>query len=352
MLLEGAESRFELPGGTCPRWIHPNADAAGYYRFRIDGSLTRNLVKAREQLNDAEMLALADSFSAALADGSGRADDFLDRAPLFADASFANVVTMPLGDLVFLKQRVADARGRKRIDALLRKHWGKRLRRLGLDPVAGEPEEARVIRDRLIGVLLSDGRPPWLLEQMAERGRAVLGADGTAFNAGAVSADQLRPALYAAVLADGVKALARVQAHLRTVDDSIHRAALIGALSAAESTEAFEAALAFALDPAFRSSELIRVVGSLMSHPQHHAALWTWLQANDGVLMQRVPAVFQGKLSSFAAELHCSEAGARQIEVFYGDRVANLESGPRTLAQALESVRLCAARQAQWARTW
>lgn len=39
----------------------------------------------------------------------------------------------------------------------------------------------------------------------------------------------------------------------------------------------------------------------------------------------------------------CSEAEAATVEPKFAERLRNLEGGPRTLAQAIEGIRLCAA---------
>jgi len=32
-LLDGARAEIEIPGDRCPKWIYPNANEAGYFRF-------------------------------------------------------------------------------------------------------------------------------------------------------------------------------------------------------------------------------------------------------------------------------------------------------------------------------
>jgi len=350
-LLTEASSTVELPEQSCKGFVHPNADGAGYYRFRLDASAQKKLAKAFGDLNDAEQLSFVDSVNAALGDGALRSDRFIKDAPTFAAGKYSSTVLAPVDHLLFLKERVVDARGRDRIDAMLRKHWGNRLQSLGLAHRDGDSDDTRILRAWLIGSLLSNGRPEWLVDAMAAEGRKVLGDDKTPFNAKAVGADFLRPALYAVVLADGLPAIRRVRARLDNVEDTIHRGALIGALTAAESPAQFEAVLGLSLDPTFKATELVRLLYGLTSKPQNHPALWAFVKKNDAVLLDRLPAVFKGKISGFGSSLHCTNAGADEVQAFYADRVKDLEGGPRTLAQSVESIRLCAARARKWSET-
>jgi hypothetical protein len=86
-----------------------------------------------------------------------------------------------------------------------------------------------------------------------------------------------------------------------------------------------------------------------MDRPNLRAQAWDWLKANfDGVLA-RVPAHHgQARVLGLVGAF-CDEAHAQDAEAFLGPRAAKIDGGPRALAQALEGVRLCAAKRQQQA---
>jgi hypothetical protein len=71
--------------------------------------------------------------------------------------------------------------------------------------------------------------------------------------------------------------------------------------------------------------------------------------ARYDALVARLP---NGVGSDYAAYLPqtagrgCSAEAAREAEVFFKPRMANVNGGPRNLAQTLEAIRLCEARKA------
>jgi hypothetical protein len=76
------------------------------------------------------------------------------------------------------------------------------------------------------------------------------------------------------------------------------------------------------------------------------AAARAWVDANFEALVARVaPAGVQ--FVGAAAQGLCSAAEADALEARYAGKVSQLEGGPRSLAQAAEGIRLCAALQSR-----
>ena len=78
------------------------------------------------------------------------------------------------------------------------------------------------------------------------------------------------------------------------------------------------------------------------SQPQTAAAAWAFVQANFDALDARLDSG-SARLVSLSANL-CTPEAATEVEAFWGSRIDAIPGGPRNLAGALESIRLCAAR--------
>lgn len=351
-VITATEATLPTPTSKCPSFVHPNADSAGYYRFLLDAKSEKTLFANFRELPLSEQLALADSVNAALNAGISKTSDFLARAPVFASGELEGVVMAPIGSLLFLKQRVGNEKQQAAIDQLLVKHWGDRLERMGFVHQLQDTDDTRVLRTALIDTLLRNGRPHKLVQAMSRQGQKMLSSKPGALNVEGIHPDFWTTSLYAAVLTGQSEAVAKIKAQLAKNEDPIQRGSLLRALAAAESPDAVQAALALALDPALKSSELGSMFFSLMDHPANASRLWQFLQDQHDAISKRVPAVWQGRISSMAGGTQCSEAGAQAIQSFYAEKVKNLESGPRSLAQATELVRQCAAKREALARTW
>lgn len=347
-LLTETSETIELDGSTCADYVHPNADGAGYYRFSLDKDAQAGLAKSFAQLNAFEQRVMADSASAALDSGAMNVAEFLDAAPEFAKGSQRDVITAPLGDLEWIKERVATPAQVKRIDAMLRDVWGAKLKALGIDHAAADSESTKSLRAELVGFLSVHGQPEWLMDELAERGRKVIGLHGDRqMHADAVHRDLLSSVMRAVVDSDGKPAFDLIERHLATNEDSVIRGALMGALGSARDAKLSARAMQIGLLPAIKPGEVVRIYFSIADHIGNHAALWAFVQKNYDALLAKVPSIWQGKIAFFGSSALCTDQGADALNAFFAGRVEKLEGGPRALAQSIEDVKLCAARVAK-----
>lgn len=347
-LLDAANSSVALSGDTCPDYVHPNADGAGYYRFRLDPAAQTALNTAFAKLNPFEQRVLADSVGAAFDAGALSVSEYLDAAPRFATATQGDVITAPLGNLEWIKERVATAAQRDRIDAMLRDIWGEQLRKLGVEPGATESESTKSLRTDLVDALIEHGQPKWLMDELAARGRRVLGLGGDGRLAvDSVHRDLLAPSLRAAVMADGAKAFDLAEQHLTRNEDSVVRSALMAALTSSKDVTLMKRALALGLGAHVKSGEMGRIYFSAASDPALHPLLWDFVIGHYDAFVAKVPSVWQGKVVYYASVAACTAQGADQLQQFFGERAKNLDGGPRAVAQSVEGVKLCAARVAK-----
>lgn len=347
-LLDHAETTFALAGSTCPDYVHPNADGAGYYRFHLDTKAQAALNAAFDRLNAFEQRVLADSVGAAFDAGTLSVEQYLEAAPRFANASQGDVITAPLGDLVWIKQRVATPAQRERIDTMLREVWGAKLKALGIDHRGGDSEATKSLRVDLLGMLASHGRPQWLIDELAARGRKVAGFGGSEkLDADAVHRDLLGVSLRTFAQADGQAAFDLLERNLLASEDSVIRGALMGALANTRDPKLLARVLQLGIGANIKPGEMTRLYFGATGYLENHAQVWQFVKQNYTALVNKVPSVWQGNIAFFGSATQCSTAGADEIQAFFADRVKDLEGGPRALAQSVEGVRLCTARVAK-----
>ncbi|HWT17166.1 MAG TPA: M1 family metallopeptidase [Patescibacteria group bacterium] len=347
-LLDDATASVALAGDTCPDYVHPNADGAGYYRFRLDDAAQKSLNAAFAKLNAFEQRVLADSLGAAFSSGETSVAQYLDAAPGFAVAQQGDVITAPLGNLEWIKERVATPAQRERIDTMLRDIWGAKLKELGIDHRDGDSEATKSLRVDLIGVLSDHGRPQWLIDDLAARGRKIIGLGGAGkLDADAVHRDLLGVSLRTVAHIEGKAAFDLIEQHLATNEDSVIRGALMGALAATTDAALLDRVLKLGIGPTVKSGELTRLYFGASDQPANHPAIWAFVQQNYDALLNKAPSVWQGKIAFFGSAALCTNAGADELQAFFAERVKDLEGGPRALAQGVEGVKLCAARVAK-----
>ncbi len=342
-LLESATT--ELPLDSCPAWVMPNADAAGYYRFGLSKEqLSALLTKGWPTLSSRERLATADAVRIGFSRGTARAADVFGDLAAMANDPFPSVAAAPMGMAQVAREWLFETPLRARVEAWSRKLYGKTGAALGWKPAKNETAERTILRQSVLSFLAFTARDPAVRKEATARGRAFLGFGGDdalhldavdnnlAGIALAVAADELGPAFFDALLR-----------HLDKSDDTVMRGRLLGALASVQDPALGARALALTLDQRLRTNEVLQPLGSQLSMVETRKAAWQWLRTHFDAVVGRVSPNRAGALPYYVR--FCDDAHAAELEAFFTPKIANLDGGPRNLANALESMRLCVARR-------
>ena len=343
VLLSEREASVELAGGCAP-WVLPNADAAGYFRFAFpdDPAALRALTEAADSLRDVERAALADSVAGAFRASAIDFGAVLALAPRFAAMEPRSVSTTPMGALAFAREHVAtEGPLRAALEARVQAIYGARGRALGLRPRAGESGEVALLRASVQSFLASDAADEAVRGELASRGVAAIHAGLGAESFGDLAAELHGLALRVALETADAALFETAEAAFRQSVDARIRGELLSALGAVRDPALRERALSLALDEEVRVNELVIPLSSAARSAEGREAVWTFLTTHFVELDARLDGG-SARLIGLGAGF-CSEEDAARVEGFFGARVESIRGGPRALASALESVRLCSA---------
>jgi len=332
---------LDLPG--CADWILPNADAAGYYRFTLEG---KDLATLRDRglahLSPAERLALAENVDAAFRGATLPAADALKALEPLARDAHGTVAAEPLDLFRTIDDFVVGDDLRAAFRAYVTRLYAPAARALGWRSAAAERPWRRLFRAKLLGFLALSVESPQALDEAARLGRRYLGLDGDgALHPDAVDADLAGIAISAAARRGGARVFDALVAHLAASDDAPTRARILSALANVRAKELVGRALDLALDPRLRQSERLSTISPLLGSVATRDAAWAWLAAHFDALAPLLPDRYAGHLPG-AARI-CDRAHAEEIRAFFAPRVEKLTGGPRNLAQAVERATYCAA---------
>jgi alanyl aminopeptidase len=334
----------------------PNASGAGYYRFALAAADAAKLEANFGQLDEREQRTYADSVAAAFSGGVLDTPGYLRAAAKIAAAPERQTATAPLMRLGWLMQNMAATPAERQAlrDFTLRL-YAPRLAALGTEARPADTDDDRLLRGELLGAVAELGRDPPLRALMAAKGRRVLGLQGAdtatpgdgRLHLEAVGADQRRLALRVAMEEGDATVFDALLAQAAASQDPSLRGDLLAAAGAARqpALQARTRALALAPDGVRRNE-----IWLLLSDPPSGAdpdlaamqAQRDWLDTNFSALTARVAP--GGAFFVFAyIDGLCSTADADAVQAKFSDRLKAMEGGPRTLAQAVEVVRLCGA---------
>jgi alanyl aminopeptidase len=338
-LLSGGDVELDA-GSPCPDRVHPNPDGAGYYRFALSGV---DPMAGFGLLGPGDRMALADALMAGFSAGRTRADRAFEALePLASDPERA-VARVPMQLLRFAREWLVDPPQRKAVERRARELYRPVLRELGWKPYSGEEGETRLARAEVVDFLAEVGRDSKVRRRLARLGRQFLGigSDGR-LHPDRRTAELLDSALAVAIEDGGAPVWDAALAQFERSQDGFLRAQLLRALGSATDPGLSRRALELALDPRLRVSETTAALAMQLRDVATRDAAWSWTRAHWDELVARLSERGSGWLPWLVAGF-CSEAHAAEAEAFLATRVQAAPGGPRNLAGALETVRVCAA---------
>jgi alanyl aminopeptidase len=344
--LNGPARTLSLPG-ACPRWVHPNAGAAGYYRWLLPPSgLEALLERGWPALSRAERISAANTVVAAAGDAVLPVDAALGHLPRFARDSEPGVVASAVELLEHAWSRWTVPDDRALLEARMRTLLRPVLDRLGFAPRPGESTRDARLRQQLIKVLALHAGDRKVLARAAQLGRGWIGNDGK-LHPEAVSPD-LRDACVGAAARSGDAALFdTVVARLRGTEVGTERNALVYALAQFRQPELQARARALILTPELRLFEKIELLIVQAQDPDRWRDAWDFTVEHQDELAQMLPESAMRYLPY--AQSACTEADAAAIPRAFAGRADRVPAVAYDASKASEIARLCAAARARQA---
>jgi alanyl aminopeptidase len=344
-VLTGAEG--SLPLRTCPEWLLPNADAAGYYRFAL---APKDAASLREHglrsLSAREQVAYATALRSAFARGTASTMEVLEAIAPLAQAADPVVAEEPMAYLNLARDWLTDGAPRRRLEAYARELYRPEGRGLGWESAKEEDDDAHARRASVLGFLAMTGRDAAARAEAKKRGLAYLGGGRNA----TIHPDAVDPDLAEAAVsvvgeeADPATWSAMKDRLVGSVDEGVRGRLLVG-LSVAKRADLAIAARELVLDPALRDNEVLVPLAVQTGRADTRDAAWAWLEAHFDAILGRLPQRHGLGLVVLSGRAFCDDTRAKEVEAFFAPRVGQIEGGPRGLATAVEEIRLCAAKR-------
>ncbi|MEP7124203.1 MAG: M1 family metallopeptidase [Byssovorax sp.] len=348
-LMTERDATLPLDAAKCPAWVMPNAAGRGYYRWSLPKEALKQLAeKGYPELTAAERLSFAESLRSGAINGRIPISDALDALAPFADDPSRAVAGSPMSLLREGREWIRDdEKAKLAFQKFAGELYAPTWKALGWEPAKGAVEDGdrSLLRRDVINFLGWTARDPAVRRDAAERGRAYVGfgKDG-AIHPDAVDRQVAGVALRIAG-SDGDAALFdALLALLAKADKEVVRDRILGALAAVKKPELSARALELTFDPRVRGDEAMTPLNGQLSQPETRDAAWTWLEGHVDAVLARLPPARAAYLA-WSGAVFCDAAHADAIQKLFGERAKKLDGGPREIAGAVESVRLCAARR-------
>lgn len=331
-------SQTDLTGRS--RWLLPNADGTGYYRFSLPFELWQDLGRAFDQLSDAEQLVTLDSAGAEFA--AGRLDvqtvwRFIDEAVRDDERRVVQAAIRQAGrfERLLADDEAALAGYRAALLDVFR------YRFTALDQHGGDDPEKTIMKSSLEQFLITTAQDAPLRKSLADAAAAYIGLDGVVSDR-TLNTDEYLTAMAVGFQVYGAPFLDRLLAVRTRYDDPVFEQAVAYAIGQNQHEALSNQILALALSGELGSRESLSIVQGQMQQPATRNKTWEWLKDNLPAYLDVIPRQRKRFTPALAASMCSREDRDELIALFdqYGDLAAGHE---RSLSQTKERIELCAA---------
>lgn len=344
LLLAEKEQSFDLPG-SCPDWLIPNADSAGYYRFTMSQQDWSKLLANSAQQNTNEMMAMLGSLTGAFNSGNLDVATLMSIAPDLIASPDWQVATAPMAQMKFMYDRMANENQRKALEARYNDYYSGKLQETGLEVT--EDRDRAQLQGALVTFLAETAKQPELRAELVEMARAYTGFGGD----GQIHPEAANPIVIRTALDVSVDVLGNEFVdHLRTLafssTDAVVRGRMLGAMGNTKDPEKAAEALELVFSDELRDNEIYSILFPQAFMRETRDATWLWFQENLDRILSRMPETGWGRIT-FVGSAFCNTEKQAEVQAFFEKRINELTGGPRSLAKTLEGIDLCVAKVQQ-----
>jgi alanyl aminopeptidase len=335
-VLEAEHAELPLPEAkSCPDWLYPNAEGAGYYRSNISSEALRKLMSvADKRLTRFERVALLGDVTAMASAGTLPAAEALALAARYAEEPDRQVFSASLDLLDAVDERALTDARREDYHRFLRNTYGPRARKLGFSARPGEDEDTRLLRPRLLALAGGRGGDPALVAEAKKLARQWLKDPSS------VSQEVLMPVLGMSAHYAAPEFLPKFQQALKAATERKMRQELIMAMVSVREPQLLRQVLSMVLDPANDPRELVWVLYGPSQNPETREVVYGFVKENYDALIARLPEQFSAYLPRLGVGW-CDPEHRQDVVDFFAERSAKDPAGPRVLAQVKEEMDLC-----------
>ena len=335
MLSEKTQT-IALDADSCPTGLHPNADGAGYYRFAMDSEGWQQLIGDVASMPATEALTFADSLDAAYQAGVVNSEDYLNGLTALVNHETWDVATAATGSLEAIRG-IIDPADFETVEAAFLKMVGPRFSSMGEAADAG----SALLRQSMLRFMIVMAKDQDMRAPLAEQAAARLGLNGDA-DPNAAPASELETVFTVGVQDIGEPFFDLLMEQTIASEDPQFRQAATGALARVEDPALVAKLQAALMAESFKGTEAVGILFRQMVRPATTELTYAWIVENQDEIIDKRPASFRSGVVPALGGSFCSFERADEWEAFVVSHADEIPGYERSLAQATESVRLCA----------
>jgi aminopeptidase N len=321
---------------SCPRWVMPNADGAGYYRTRYDRASLRALAGVFDSaLTVRERVQLAGDVAAVTDAGELPLGDALALLPKFLGDADPRVFGRGVALLTLVRPNELAGAERAAFGRAVEKLLGARGQAVGWAPAPGEDPDVSSLRPQLLRMLADYAHDRGVIAEAQKL------ADRWLADRKAVAPDMAGTVLGIAALGGDAGYFDRLLAEAHHTHDRRERGLLLRALGEFRAPALQTRALALVAGDAFDLRESLAIARGSLYEPEQRDRTWKFLEQHWDAITGRMRDDEAMWLFGSVPSAFCDAKHRREVAAFLGPRAKARVGAPHAVAEALDRARTC-----------
>ena len=268
-------------------WVFPNADAAGYYRWRLDSDRLASLAaQARFVLSPRERVSFVANLSALLNAARIDARAYLETLGRFGDDPHPQVVSALLPALHRLRLAFVSREGDAAFAAYVRRILGPALGRLGREPRPAEDAAVALVRPQLLEWLGAHGADAAVLSWARDAASRLLSDPAS------VDPSLAAVAVRLAAIEGDEGLFETYRERFEAAKAPAERGRYLSALGCFRAPALRRRALDYVREGPLRANEVFVIPTHVGQSPEGREASYDWTKQNFDVFAKRIPPDF------------------------------------------------------------
>jgi alanyl aminopeptidase len=341
LMLTKEVEQFELTP-SCPDWIMPNADSAGYYRFTMAEADWSTLLANSRHLDTNEMMATLGSLAGVFDSGEVDIATLMSLAPDLIDSPDWQVATEPMKHMKFMYDRLADDGQKEELASRFSGFYSEKLDETGLEKTSDR--DRAQLQSALVTFMAETARQKDLRTRLVGMAKDYTGYETDR----QVHPEAANPVIIRTALRVAVDELGHdFVDHLRDLalasTDAVVRGHTLSAIAHVKDAEKAAEVLELVFSEQIRDNEIFTLLYPQTLMNETRERTWEWFKQNMDRILPRVPETAWGRMT-FVGAAFCDEDKRKEVDAFFSERINNMTGGPRNLAKNLERIELCVAK--------
>jgi aminopeptidase N len=333
-VLDGPTGEVSLATRKCPRWIYPNAEERGYYRFAMPPAAIQALGDAGKSLSPRSRIGLVTNAWALVQSGDLGADALLDLLAGMKRERHRRVIAQIVGVLGKVSDALVDDATRPAYRAYVSALLLPIAKELGWDARKGDSDETKLLRRNVFDALATLAEDPWLVAEADRRAATYLR------DARSVDSDTAQIALRVSSRRATDARFGELEQAVRRAQTAEDRVVAVAALGSLGDPALLRRALDMALTDKLKLQDGMLLATSANAWPESRKVVLGWIKDRLPELKKKLPPFAVANYTNIVSLL--CETGARADAAgFFGAGLRDVEGAERRLGEALETADQC-----------